>query len=125
MKTYFRYIETNDNEGETWNAFIKMPATDKEHELFNKLQAILSKLDTFEDLEDSFSIELNKDGNVEAYTEKEVEMLLREVDFSDVGYMSPYFKGEIKESILDLDFKECDDFDLLDEVYKMGAIKEV
>lgn len=125
MKTYFRYIEENSNEGETWSAFIKMPATDKEHELFNKLQGILKKIDNIDDMEDSYYIYTYENGNPVSYTEKEVALLLDENSLSNATYMSAYFEGEIKESLLDVDIESSDEFELIEELYKMSHISEI
>jgi hypothetical protein len=103
MKTYIRFTETNDHEGERWHFYIPLPGNE---EAIRRLEALLE--------EDAYGeFELKK----EMFTEPEVDVLVK---YSEGGYMMNHNK---LEGTLDLKRlqKALDDGE--DPLYK-GGIKD-
>lgn len=120
-KTYYRYMEFCDNEGELWNGFIETPSTKEEQNLIKKLEDVC-KLFENDCSENEFSLEYENDQSLTVYTQNEVDLLIRENYFSRNGYRSPYCIVSISDSILEKDIQNADDvFDLL---YKFGVFKD-
>lgn len=98
-KTYFKFVENNEWEGEKWNFYI--PLSEKEH---NHLVELLDQLDTFFNEGNPYSLK-------GAVKESKVD---EKVANSSGGYMAKHnkissFKKDILLITLD-DFKEDDPF---------------
>ncbi len=109
---YARYIEFNDNEGETWHRFIPMtdPCLDK----------FLDVMKLVEDSDDTYSIEIDREGKVVQYDESYVKVLVDESAMYMNGYMDAYAVCNINEDI----FKYVGDYEeAYETLYKMGWAK--
>lgn len=94
-KLYHRYVEFNDNEGETWSRFVPVPETEEEKNSLQLLQDVISVFDKEqedfdEELFDEFYFEENSEGGLATYTEEQVSLLCEENFFSKNGYKEAY-----------------------------------
>lgn len=90
---YARFIERNDNEGETWIRWI--PETDKK---LSVLKEYLATIDLEEEGFDSdaYELELYDDGDIVLYDEAYVNVTLEETEFM-CGYFYKYAVCNIHE----------------------------
>lgn len=99
MTNWYKFTETNDNEGETWHFFIQL--TDKEYE---HLDELLMDAD----------IPYRISGKI--FSEMEVDIL---VENSDSGYMNTFNKRPAPYSMSVMDLPEAGDE--LDELFYKGG----
>lgn len=109
---YVRYVEVNDNEGETWTRWIA--------ETDPNLPALKQLLENNKfDEEFDYSFETYEDSNeLVLYDEEYVQVTIDEVLMNDLsGYFDFYGRATIKDSIHTVDADEGE------ALYKLGHLK--
>ncbi len=91
---FFRYVETNDHEGETWSVFIPFPETEEEQKNVHALESAITLIEQGES-ENEFLIYKDEDGDLVTYSDSLVNELLDENNFSRCNYLREYSKGNI------------------------------
>lgn len=124
-KLYHRYVEFNDNEGETWSRFVPVPETEEEKNSLQLLQDVISVFDKEqedfdEELFDEFYFEENSEGGLATYTEEQVSLLCEENFFSKNGYKEAYGISTINPDKLNKVHNFEDAFEIL---YKLNWTK--
>lgn len=121
--SFFRYIEKNDDEGETWSVFIKMPETESEQLAFDALSLIVESAS--KNLSNNqFTIQKSEDGDLIEYDADFVERIMNENEFSLCSYMNAYNYGIIPENLIPFAEQVKNDPSFAEEMlYKVSAFQ--
>lgn len=121
-KLFFRYVESNDHEGETWSVFIPFPETEEEQKNVHALESAIKLIDEGES-DNEFLIYKDEDDDLVTYSENLVNELLDENNFSRCNYLREYSKGKITPDFASFADKNItDSFSAEEMLCKMAII---